>query len=123
MHGLLSRRSTGPQAVIAHIESQRTDHQIPVAVWALNLSEWWFYKHSNRSATPTRPRVALDRAMVEVFGTPRKPKPPRNEASSTRCATASKIAGSVQYLVDTHEHGDVAQLARAPALQAGGRGF
>jgi len=53
--------------VIAHIESQRTDHQIPVAVSlrALDLSESWFYKHQNRPATPAQQRRdELDKAIV-----------------------------------------------------------
>ena len=56
--------------MIAHIETQRTDHQIPVAVSlrALDLSESWFYKHSGRPPTPTRQRRdALDAAIVDVF--------------------------------------------------------
>jgi transposase InsO family protein len=56
--------------VIANIESQRTDHQIPIAVSlrALDLSESWFYKHRNRPATPRRQRRdALDEAIVAVF--------------------------------------------------------
>jgi putative transposase len=56
--------------VIVHIESQRTDHQIPVAVSlrALGLSESWFYKHRERPPTMTgQRRDALDRAIVEVF--------------------------------------------------------
>lgn len=55
----------------AHIETQRTDDQIPIAVScrALGLSESWFYKHRGRPPTPTRQRRdALDAAIVEVFG-------------------------------------------------------
>ncbi|TML64067.1 MAG: IS3 family transposase [Actinobacteria bacterium] len=54
----------------AHIETQRTDHQIPIAtsLRALGVSESWFYKHRGRPATPTRQRRdALDAAIVEVF--------------------------------------------------------
>ena len=57
--------------MIAHIESQRTEHQIPVAVSlrALDLSESWFYKHRNRPPTPIQQRRdALDAAVAEVFG-------------------------------------------------------
>jgi putative transposase len=56
--------------VIAHIETQRTDYRIPVAVSlrALGVSESWFYKHRGRPATPTRTRRdALDQAITEVF--------------------------------------------------------
>jgi len=56
--------------VIANIESQRTEYQIPVAVSlrALDLSESWFYKHRNRPATPAQQRRdALDAAIVAVF--------------------------------------------------------
>ncbi len=54
----------------AHIETQRTDHQIPVAVScrALGVSESWFYKHHGRPATPTRQRRdSLDAAIAAVF--------------------------------------------------------
>lgn len=54
----------------AHIETQRTDHQIPIAVScrALDVSESWFYKHHNRPPTAMRQRRdALDAAIVEVF--------------------------------------------------------
>jgi putative transposase len=56
--------------VTAHIEAQRTGHQIPVAVScrALGVSESWFYKHRNRPPTPTQERRdALDAAIAEVF--------------------------------------------------------
>lgn len=54
----------------AHIETQRTDHQIPIAVScrALGVSESWFYKHHGRAATPTRQRRdRLDGAIGAVF--------------------------------------------------------
>jgi transposase InsO family protein len=55
----------------AHIEFQRTEHNVPIAVSlrALGLSESWFYKHHNRPLTPTRVRRdRLDAAVTEVFG-------------------------------------------------------
>jgi len=54
----------------AHIETQRTEHHVPVATAcrALGVSESWFYKHRGRPPTPTRQRRdALDAAIVEVF--------------------------------------------------------
>jgi putative transposase len=57
--------------LIAHIETQRTEFTIPVAVSlrALGISESWFYQHRGRPPTATRERRdTLDRAIVEVFG-------------------------------------------------------
>jgi putative transposase len=54
----------------AHIETQRTDHQIPIAssCRALGVSESWFYKHHHRPSAPTRERRdALDTAITAVF--------------------------------------------------------
>lgn len=54
----------------SHIETQRTDHQIPVATScrALGVSESWFYKHRNRPPTATRERrAALDAAITKTF--------------------------------------------------------
>ena len=56
--------------MIAHVETQRTDHQIPVAVSlrALDCSESWFYKHRGRPpAAMVQRRQALDSAIVAVF--------------------------------------------------------
>jgi transposase InsO family protein len=55
----------------AHIEAQRTEHQVPIAVSlrALDVSESWFYKHHDRPPTPTRQRRdELDAAITDVFG-------------------------------------------------------
>jgi putative transposase len=54
----------------AHIETQRTDHQIPIAssCRALGVSESWFYKHHHRPPAPTQERrAALDTAITAVF--------------------------------------------------------
>jgi putative transposase len=54
----------------AHIETQRTEHNVPIAVScrALEVSESWFYKHRNRPRTPAQQRRdALDAAIVETF--------------------------------------------------------
>lgn len=54
----------------ARIASQRTKHQIPVAVScrALSVSESWFYKHHNRPPTPAEDRQErLDAAVKAVL--------------------------------------------------------
>jgi transposase InsO family protein len=56
----------------AHIETQRTEHNVPHAVScrALGLSESWFYKHRNRPPTPRQERRdRLDGAITGVFTT------------------------------------------------------
>lgn len=54
----------------AHIASQRTEHQIPVATsWrALGVSESWFYKHWGRPPTAAQQRRdVLDAKITDVF--------------------------------------------------------
>jgi hypothetical protein len=56
--------------VIAHVETQRTIHLVPVAVScrALGLSLSWFYKHRGRPATRSQERrEELDREIEAVF--------------------------------------------------------
>ena len=56
--------------MIAVVETERTDHQIPVAVSlrALDLSESWFYKHRGRAPTKCEQRrTRLDVAIKTVF--------------------------------------------------------
>ena len=54
----------------ATIETERTEHDIPVATScrALGMSESWFYKHRERPLTPTQARRAdLDAAIIAAF--------------------------------------------------------
>ncbi len=56
--------------MIASIETERAEHQIPnaVACRALGVSESWFYKYRNASPSPMRQRRdRLDAAITEVF--------------------------------------------------------
>lgn len=56
--------------MIAVVETERTNYQIPVAVTlrALGVSESWFYKHRNRPQTKSEERrTRLDAAIKCVF--------------------------------------------------------
>src|SRR5690606_38013979 len=66
--GVPRERSGGPQAVTAHIDFQRTDDGIPVAVScrALGVSDSSFYKHWNRDPTPCGDREERLEADVKA---------------------------------------------------------